>query len=120
MLSELAQELYELGKKAIAGDEDALVEFIDLYKDEYVDNAHFADITDAERDILCITFIAGDLCEVNAKTKNDLYDKRNSYTRYGFLQEVKDDKMIEKLGELDKVQVIEEEDDDYDDEGEEE
>ncbi len=108
MLSKLARELYELGKKAINGDEDALVEFIDLYKEEYVYNAHFAGTTEAEDDILEIIFIEGDLCVVNARTKDELSDKRNSYTRYEMLEEVKDKRIIEKLGELERTQVLDE------------
>ncbi len=109
MLSELAQELYELGKKALTGDENALLAFIDLYSDEYVDKLNDANVTKAEKRILFIVHTAGELCERQAKTPDELYEEEN-YTIYDLLEELKTWKIIEQLGELDKVQVIEEDD----------
>ncbi len=106
MLSTLAQELYELGKKAIAGDEDSLVDFIDLYRQEYINNLDYAKLTEDEDSILFDIYITIEICELNAKTRDELYDEE-SYTRYEALEEIKERKIIEELEELDKVQVVE-------------
>ncbi len=106
MLSELAQELYELGKKALAGDENALMKFIILYRKEYVENLDYADITRAEKKILFTIYTAGDTCELDAKTRDEL-DDEYCYAIDEVLEEIKTWKIVEKLEELDKVQVVE-------------
>ncbi len=109
MLSKLARELYELGKKALIGDEDALLNFIDLYRDEYVDNLNDANLTEDEYNILLSIHTAGETCERQARTPDKLYDEDN-YTIYDVLEEMQGRRVIERLEELDKVQVIDEND----------
>ncbi len=106
MLSELAQELYELGKKATAGDEDALVEFIMLYSNEYIEKLSNAGLTKDESNILLIIHTGIDICELQARTPDELYEE-DCYTIYDVLEELKTWKVIDKLEELDKIQVIE-------------